>query len=198
MILIIDNYDSFTYNLVQCIGELGFHMKVVRNNSITISEIQYLSPSAIIISPGPGSPDESGISLEVISVFSKTVPILGVCLGHQSIAKILGAQIVRAPIPIHGKTSLIYHDNKGLFYNITNPFVATRYHSLTIYPCDIPDNLVVTAWSEKGVIMGCEDKRYPLLKGIQFHPESLWTMEGRQIVLNFLNINLKVKNTRLD
>jgi anthranilate synthase component II len=195
MILVIDNYDSFTYNLVQCIGELDLQVKVVRNNNITINEIKDISPSSIIISPGPGSPDKSGISLEVIRIFSQTIPILGVCLGHQSIAKIFGAQIMKSPIPIHGKTSLIYHDNKGLFSDIINPFIATRYHSLTICPNGIPDNLVITAWSDRGVIMACKHKKYPFLQGIQFHPESLWTMEGKKILLNFLRMNLKVINS---
>jgi len=192
MILVIDNYDSFTYNLVQCIGELGLQFKVVRNNEITVDEIKYLSPSSIVISPGPGSPSESGISLEVIKIFSSSIPILGVCLGHQSIAHIFGAQIMRAQVPVHGKTSLIYHDNKGLFSGIVNPFIATRYHSLTICPDNIPPNLVVTAWSERGVIMACRHKRYPLLQGIQFHPESLWTMEGQTILINFLRTTLAV------
>ena len=189
MILIIDNYDSFTYNLVQCIGELGLTVKVIRNNITKIQDIQALSPKAIIISPGPGSPNESGICMEIINLFSPTIPILGVCLGHQIIAQMSGANIVRAPVPIHGKTSLIYHNNKGLFENIANPFTATRYHSLAIEPMKLPKNLIATAWSEQGIIMGCEDKRYPLLTGIQFHPESLWTAEGKNILLNFLKSN---------
>ena len=189
MILIIDNYDSFTYNLVQYIGELGLTVKVVRNNLTNIQKIKDLSPKAIIISPGPGSPDESGICMEIINLFSPTIPILGVCLGHQIIAQMSGANIVRAPVPIHGKTSLIYHNNKGLFENITNPFPATRYHSLAIEPVNLPKNLIATAWSDQGIIMGCEDKRYPSLTGIQFHPESLWTAEGKNLLLNFLGSN---------
>nr|YP_009628542.1 anthranilate synthase component II [Acrochaetium secundatum]QBX88325.1 anthranilate synthase component II [Acrochaetium secundatum] len=190
MILIIDNYDSFTYNLVQYIGELGLKVKVVRNNIVSLQEIQTLSPKSIIISPGPGSPGQSGICIEVIKLFSAKVPILGVCLGHQIIAQMSGANIVRAPVPIHGKTSLIYHNGKGLFKNITNPFTATRYHSLAIEPVNLPYNLITTAWSDQGVIMGCGDTRYPLLTGIQFHPESLWTTEGKNILLNFLKLDL--------
>ncbi len=186
MILIIDNYDSFTYNLLQSIGKLGMAVQVVRNNTITIKEIQKLAPKCIIISPGPGSPNESGISTEVINLFAHTIPILGVCLGHQIIAQISGAQITRAPVPIHGKTSLIYHNSQGLFRNIANPFVATRYHSLAIQPLSLPVNLVATAWTDQGIIMACQHKEYPLLQGIQFHPESLWTIQGVNILLNFL------------
>ena len=193
MILIIDNYDSFTYNLVQCIGELGLRVKVLRNNMVSIQDIKALSPKSIIISPGPGSPDESGICMEIINLFSTTIPILGVCLGHQIIAQMSGANIVRAPVPIHGKTSLIYHNSKGLFRNITNPFPATRYHSLAVEPINIPYSLITTAWSDQGIIMGCEDTRYPLLTGIQFHPESLWTTEGKNILLNFLQLDLELK-----
>nr|YP_009313199.1 Anthranilate synthase component II [Dichotomaria marginata]SCW21453.1 Anthranilate synthase component II [Dichotomaria marginata] len=186
MIIVIDNYDSFTYNLVQYIGTLGYKIKVIRNDAIVIDDIRKFSPDAIIISPGPGLPSDAGISLELIKVFAAEIPILGVCLGHQSIGAFLGAKIIHAPKPIHGKTSLIYHDNKGLFNSISNPFIATRYHSLIIDYNTIPDHLSVTAWTDDGIIMGCQHKFYPNLQGVQFHPESLWTDEGEQIIRNFL------------
>nr|BBI37144.1 Anthranilate synthase component II [Palmaria palmata] len=189
MILIVDNYDSFTFNLVQCIGEYNIPIKVVRNNAVTISEINALKPTAIIISPGPGWPDDSGISLEIIKYFAGTFPILGVCLGHQSIGQVHGSSIVHSTVPIHGKTSLVYHNGQGLFQNVTNPFVAARYHSLVINHLEIPSTLSITAWSNSGIIMGCCDKNFPMLQGIQFHPESLWTIEGKQIILNFLKMS---------
>jgi anthranilate synthase component II len=190
VILIIDNYDSFTYNLVQCIGNLGFEVNVARNNTISLEEVESFSPQAIIISPGPGTPNNSGVSLDIIKAFSKKIPILGVCLGHQSIGQFFGASIIHAPKPIHGKTSLIYHDSKGLFANISNPFIATRYHSLIVKQINIPLELAITAWTDRGIIMGCYHKNYPMLSGIQFHPESLWTTEGKQILSNFLEKSL--------
>lgn len=193
MILIIDNYDSFTYNLVQYLGECGTEVKVIRNNLVTSQQINKLKPEAIIISPGPGSPGDSGASLEIIKHFAHIFPILGVCLGHQAIGHIYGASIVHAPLPIHGKTSLVYHNSKGLFANISNPFVAARYHSLIIDQREIPSQLSITAWSNKGVIMGCSHKDYPMLEGIQFHPESLWTIEGKQIVKNFVEMSRRIK-----
>jgi anthranilate synthase component II len=186
MILIIDNYDSFTYNLVQYIGTMGFKVKVLRNDAINLEAIKYLEPSHIIISPGPGSPNNSGISLHLIKYFAKNIPILGVCLGHQSIGHIYGAKIIHAPFPIHGKVSLIYHDGRGLFLDVKNPFTATRYHSLIIGQLNLPRELIITAWSSEGTIMGCQNSIYPKLYGIQFHPESLWTLEGNKLLSNFL------------
>lgn len=186
MIIVIDNYDSFTFNLVQLVGELGFEVTVFRN-SIDIDKIsQFKSLSGIIISPGPGLPQESGVSLNILQNLCKYIPILGICLGHQSIGYIYGANIIHAYIPMHGKTSWIYHDGRGLFTNISNPFLATRYHSLIIDPIYIPRTLTINAWSEEGSIMGCIDNIRSQQQGIQFHPESLWTIQGKQLLKNFL------------
>ncbi len=187
MIIIIDNYDSFTYNLKQCVSEFGIAVQVYRNDSITIHQIESLAPLAIIISPGPGSPITSGVSLDVIKYLHEKFPILGVCLGHQAIASVFGGCVIYAPEPIHGKTSLIYHDNKGIFRSLPNPLCATRYHSLVMSPHNVPSHLEITAWSEDGVIMACKHKKYQHLQGIQFHPESLWTYEGKQILKNFVD-----------
>nr|YP_010873080.1 Anthranilate synthase component II [Nemalion vermiculare]WGV34385.1 Anthranilate synthase component II [Nemalion vermiculare] len=186
MILIIDNYDSFTYNLEQAIGEFGISTRVVRNDMISVDEVSDMSPRSIIISPGPGSPSDSGVSLDLIQRLAHRVPILGVCLGHQAIASMFGCDIVHSPEPIHGKTSLIYHDSKGLFDCVPNPFIGTRYHSLTINPLDISENILATAWTDSGVIMACQHKDFPKLQGIQFHPESLWTSQGKQLLCNFV------------
>nr|YP_009315248.1 Anthranilate synthase component II [Yamadaella caenomyce]SCW23703.1 Anthranilate synthase component II [Yamadaella caenomyce] len=188
MILIIDNYDSFTYNLDQAIGDLGFYTKVYRNDSITLEKIKNLSPAAIILSPGPGSPVDSGISLAIIKNLSSFTPILGVCLGHQAIAYSVGGQIVHAQRPIHGKTSWVYHNGKHLFRGLANPMLATRYHSLSIKSIKVSEDLEINAWSEDGTIMGCSYRKYPNVHGIQFHPESLWTKEGKQILYNFLTM----------
>nr|YP_009314633.1 Anthranilate synthase component II [Neoizziella asiatica]SCW23088.1 Anthranilate synthase component II [Neoizziella asiatica] len=186
MVIIIDNYDSFTYNLEQYVSELGIVVQVYRNDSITIDQIEVLAPQAIIISPGPGSPLTSGVSLEVIRRLYDKIPILGVCLGHQAIASVFGGYVVHAPKPIHGKTSPIYHDNKGIFRSLPNPLCATRYHSLVMSSHSIPSHLEITAWSDDGIIMACKHKKYQHLQGIQFHPESLWTSEGKQILKNFV------------
>lgn len=186
MIVVIDNYDSFTFNLVQIIGELGFHVLVLRNNIDKNIILQLNSLSAIIISPGPGLPEHSGISLHVVKYISKQIPTLGICLGHQSIGHIYGGNIMHYHPAIHGKTSLIYHDGRGLFIHIPNPFLATRYHSLIIDPHNIPESLKVTAWSEEGIIMACQHSKHSKLQGVQFHPESLWTTQGKQIIKNFL------------
>lgn len=186
MILIIDNYDSFTYNLAQCIGELGWSVRVVRNDEITVEQVSILSPSAVVISPGPGSPSESGISLELIQMLGNYMPILGVCLGHQSIASVFGSRIMHAPMPMHGKASLVYHDGRDLFCNIASPFSAARYHSLVVDQSKLPHDLVVTAWTDDGIIMACRHRYFSSVQGIQFHPESLWTDEGKQIICNFL------------
>jgi len=186
MILIIDNYDSFTYNLVQYTGELGLTVKIIRNDHKNISYIQGLNPTHIIISPGPGSPRESGLSLDVISHYASQIPILGVCLGHQSIGYIYGSKIQQLHQPMHGKISLVYHSGKNIFMNMPNPFKATRYHSLVIDKKDLPSALRITASTQDGLIMGCQHKKYPNLQGIQFHPESLWTEKGKKILKNFL------------
>lgn len=188
MILVIDNYDSFTYNLVQYIGELGYDIRVTRNDEITISQILNLSPSHIIISPGPGDPSSSGVSLEIIRELCYTKPILGVCLGHQSIGALFGATIRHAPFPMHGKTSMVYHDNKGIFTGLANPFKVIRYHSLVIDKSTFPNNLMLNAWTEDNIIMGCQHNLYRNVYGIQFHPESLWTDSGQVLLHNFLNL----------
>ena len=187
MILIIDNYDSFTYNLAQCVGELGYDVLVCRNDEIDLLKIKRLNPQKIIISPGPGKPSESGISLDVISSLAASIPILGVCLGHQSIGYINGGRVIKVSQIMHGKTSEIYHNNEDLFMNLPNPFVATRYHSLIIDTMNFPTNLEITAWTKNNIIMACRHKKYKTLRGIQFHPESLWTVYGQQLLKNFLN-----------
>ncbi|MFA6281425.1 MAG: aminodeoxychorismate/anthranilate synthase component II [Candidatus Omnitrophota bacterium] len=187
MLLVIDNYDSFTYNLVQYLEELGAHVVVYRNNKIDIEKLKKLKIEKIVISPGPGSPKDSGISCDVIKEFYKTVPILGVCLGHQCIGYVFGANIKRAPCIMHGKTSSIYHNKKGIFKGIKNPFEATRYHSLIIEKKTLSKNLAITARTKDGTIMGIKDKKYPLF-GVQFHPESILTLEGKKLLNNFLKI----------
>jgi len=187
MILMIDNYDSFTYNLVQYLGELGAEVIVFRNDKITIPEIERLNPEKIVISPGPCTPKEAGISVEVIKHFAGKIPILGVCLGHQSIGVAFGGRIVRAKNLMHGKTSLIFHDGKTIFEGIPNPFEATRYHSLVIEKESLPEELVISAWTEDGEIMGVRHKRY-IIEGVQFHPESILTRHGHDILRNFLRL----------
>ena len=186
MILIIDNYDSFTYNLVQYAGELGLKVKIIRNDSKNIVQIQEINPTHIIISPGPGSPKESGLSLDIISKYASQIPILGVCLGHQSIGYIYGGNIKKLNYPMHGKISLVYHNEEDLFANIPNPFKAARYHSLILDHKTLPSNLKITASTQDGIIMACQHTKYPNLQGIQFHPESLWTEKGKSIIQNFL------------
>lgn len=187
MILVIDNYDSFTYNLVQYIEELGGRVIVFRNDKVTIEKLRKIKIDRVVISPGPGSPKDSGISCDVIREFYKKVPVLGVCLGHQCIGYVSGGKIRRAPYIMHGKTSLIYHNKKGIFKGVSNPFSATRYHSLIIDRNLLPDNLLVTAETKDKTIMGVQDKKYPLF-GVQFHPESILTAEGKRILKNFLNV----------
>lgn len=186
MILIIDNYDSFTFNLVQCIGELGYSAKAVRSDKMYLQDIQCLNPSHIIISPGPGRPQEAGISLKIIPQFAASIPILGVCLGHQSIGYIYGATIEKLEKPMHGKISRIYHEQAELFNSIPSPFQATHYHSLIINRSNLPKLLKVTAQTNEGIIMACQHSKYSNVQGVQFHPESLWTEHGRQIIKNFL------------
>ena len=185
MILIIDNYDSFTYNLVQRIGELGGQVEVYRNDKIAIGEIEKLKPSHIIISPGPCTPKEGGISNDVIRHFAGTVPILGVCLGHQCIGYSFGADVVRAGRLMHGKTSPIHHDGRGVYKDMPNPFIATRYHSLVVKEDTIPADLEATSHSDQGELMGIRHKKH-LLEGVQFHPESFLTEHGPTLLLNFM------------
>lgn len=192
MIIVIDNYDSFTYNLVQYLGELGRELpvasdiEVYRNDKITLEEIRAKQPAGIVISPGPGRPEDAGISLEVIRQLGQELPILGVCLGHQSIGQVFGGNIVGASTLMHGKISQIHHNNKGVFAGLDNPFPATRYHSLVIEQQTCPDCLEVTAWVDDGTIMGVQHRDYPHVQGVQFHPESILTTAGKQLLRNFL------------
>ena len=185
MILMIDNYDSFTYNLVQYLGELGGEMDVYRNDKISLGEIEALSPRRIVISPGPCTPDEAGISVEVVRHFAGRIPILGVCLGHQSIAQAFGGEIIRAGVVMHGKTSHMYHDGRTIYEHLKNPFIATRYHSLIVKRETLPDCLEISAWTEDGVIMGIRHTLYEI-EGVQFHPESILTDVGKDLLRNFV------------
>ena len=192
MILVIDNYDSFTYNLVQYLGELGVELpvaaevQVYRNDKISLEQVQQLQPDGVVISPGPGRPEDAGVSLELIRQLGPTLPILGVCLGHQSIGQVFGGNIVRASELMHGKTSQVHHTGVGVFRDLENPFTATRYHSLVIEPQTCPDTLEVTAWVDDGTIMGVRHRNYPHIEGVQFHPESILTQSGKQLLRNFL------------
>jgi len=192
MILVIDNYDSFTYNLVQYLGELGAEfpvaetIQVYRNDQISLAQIRQLQPDGIVISPGPGRPDDAGISLELIQQLGPELPILGVCLGHQSIGQVFGGKIVSAPVLMHGKTSLVTHTGVGVFQGLANPLTATRYHSLVIDRQACPEELEITAWVEDGTIMGVRHRQYPHIQGVQFHPESVLTDSGKQLLRNFL------------
>lgn len=187
MILLIDNYDSFTYNLVQYLGELGAEVVVKRNDEISCDDITQMQPERIVISPGPCTPDEAGISVDVIKTFYKKLPILGVCLGHQSLAQAFGGEIVKASEIRHGKTSPVHHDGQTLYKNLPNPFEATRYHSLIVKKESCPEVLQVSAWTEDGTIMGLRHKDYPI-EGVQFHPESILTIEGKNLLQNFLEL----------
>jgi anthranilate synthase/aminodeoxychorismate synthase-like glutamine amidotransferase len=187
MLLMIDNYDSFTYNLVQYFGELGQDLKVYRNNKITIAEIEKMKPDRIVVSPGPCTPREAGISIEVIRHFTGRIPVLGVCLGHQAIGDAFGGDVIRAPYLMHGKTSMIHHDGKTIFAGLPNPFEATRYHSLIIKRETMPPVLEVTAWTEDGIVMGVRHKQHKL-EGVQFHPESILTGAGKDLLRNFLKL----------
>lgn len=185
MILVIDNYDSFTYNLVQYLGELGEEVKVYRNDEIDIAGIEALAPDHILISPGPCTPNEAGISLDVISHFKGIIPIFGVCLGHQAIGQAFGGNVIRAERLMHGKTSAIQHTGESVFEGLPVPFTATRYHSLIVEKETLPEELEITAWTEEGEIMGLRHKHYPV-EGVQFHPESIITDHGHQMLRNFL------------
>lgn len=192
MIIVIDNYDSFTYNLVQYLGELAQEfavasdIRVYRNDAIDLDTINQLEPDGILISPGPGRPEDAGISLQLIEKLGSQIPILGVCLGHQSIGQVFGGKIVSAPVLMHGKTSPVHHQNVGVFEGLASPFTATRYHSLVIEPQTIPDTLEITAWVEDGTIMGVRHRDYHHLQGVQFHPESILTDNGKSLLRNFL------------
>jgi anthranilate synthase component 2 len=192
MILVIDNYDSFTYNLVQYLGELGQQwaiakdIQVFRNDKIAVRDIQHLQPDGIVISPGPGRPEDAGISMELIDTLGSDIPILGVCLGHQCIGQVYGGTIAAAPELMHGKTSIIYHNNKGVFEELEQPFTATRYHSLVIDKDACPECLEITAWVDDGTIMGVQHRTYSHIQGVQFHPESILTRCGKRLLENFL------------
>jgi anthranilate synthase component 2 len=190
MILMIDNYDSFTYNLVQYLAELGEDVRVARNDALSVDEILAMSPQRIVISPGPGTPDQAGVTLDIIAKLGAKIPILGVCLGHQSIGQAFGGNVIRAQRIMHGKTSMIHHTGQGVFANIPNPFEATRYHSLIVEKSSLPKNLDVTAWTQNDdgsvdEIMGLRHKTLPI-EGVQFHPESILTQHGRDLLRNFL------------
>ena len=192
MLLVLDNYDSFTFNLVQYLGELASdhpitdELRVERNDALTLEQIRELSPDAILISPGPGDPDQSGVCLDVLRDLSPTIPTLGVCLGHQSLAQVYGGKVVRAKELMHGKTSPVLHEGAGVFAGLPNPLTATRYHSLIAERESLPDCLEITAWLEDGTIMGLRHRNYPHLQGVQFHPESVLTQSGHQLLSNFL------------
>ena len=187
MILVIDNYDSFTYNLVQYMGELGALVEVCRNDETQVEEVLDRKPEKIVISPGPGIPEDAGISVPLIKAVQGKIPLFGVCLGHQAIGEALGGRVIRAVDIMHGKTSPIYHDNEGIFAGIENPFIATRYHSLIVEKESLPEELTLRAWTDDGVIMGMDCRR-KLLYGVQFHPESIMTREGKNIIRNFLEL----------
>ncbi|MEI6691918.1 MAG: aminodeoxychorismate/anthranilate synthase component II [Chlorobium sp.] len=187
MIIVIDNYDSFTYNLVQYIGESGENIEVYRNDELSVADIITRNPRKIVISPGPGTPDDAGVSVALINAVKGKIPLLGVCLGHQSIGAALGGKVVRAKCIMHGKTSLVHHDNQGIFRGIENPFIATRYHSLIVERETLPESLVIRAWTDDGVIMGMDSEDL-MLYGVQFHPESIMTSEGKKIIRNFLEL----------
>jgi anthranilate synthase/aminodeoxychorismate synthase-like glutamine amidotransferase len=188
MVLVIDNYDSFTYNLVQYLGELGARIVVRRNDEVSMDALRALEPSRVLISPGPGRPEQAGVTLDVIKTFGQKMPVLGVCLGHQAIGLAFGGQVVRAPLPVHGKTSTVEHNSAGVFAGISTAFQAGRYHSLVVAETDLPGDLEVTAHSrEDGLVMGLRHRTLPI-HGVQFHPESVLTNEGRRILRNFLEM----------
>ena len=194
MLLVLDNYDSFTFNLVQYLGELATtypiatELRVERNDALSLEQIRALAPAAILISPGPGDPDQSGVCLEVLRELSPTVPTLGVCLGHQAIAQVYGGKVVRAAQQMHGKTSPVHHAGAGVFAGLPNPLTATRYHSLIAERASLPDCLEITAWLADGTIMGLRHRTYPHLQGVQFHPESVLTQDGHALLANFLRL----------
>ena len=192
MLLVLDNYDSFTFNLVQYLGELAgdyplaSELRVERNDALSLEQIRQLNPAAILISPGPGDPDQSGVCLEVLRELSPSIPTLGVCLGHQSLAQVYGGTVVRAKQLMHGKTSPVFHGNQGVFEGLANPLTATRYHSLIAERASLPDCLEITAWLDDDTVMGLRHRDYPHLQGVQFHPESVLTQDGHKLLANFL------------
>jgi anthranilate synthase component 2 len=185
-VLVIDNYDSFTFNLVQYLGELGADPVVHRHDDLTLEEIVALEPDGVLVSPGPGTPDDAGLSNDVIRHFAGRRPVLGVCLGHQCLGQVFGGRVVRAPQVMHGKTSLVHHDGAGVFTGLPNPFEATRYHSLIVAADSVPESLQVSAWTDDGIVMGLRHKEHPTTEGVQFHPESILTMGGHELVANWL------------
>jgi len=187
MILVIDNYDSFTYNLVQYLGELGAEMRVFRNDEITVEQAVALNPEKVLVSPGPCTPKEAGISCDIIREFGSRLPVFGVCLGHQSIGDVYGGKVIRADRLMHGKTSPMIHEGESVFKGLPNPFDATRYHSLIVERESLPDCLKITAWTAEGEIMGVQHKEHPV-HGVQFHPESILTVEGKKLMQNFLDL----------
>lgn len=196
MLLMIDNYDSFTFNLVQYLGELGEEVKVVRNDALTVEQIRALAPSRIMISPGPGTPDEAGVSLDILRELGGTIPVFGVCLGHQAIGQVFGGKVIRAAQIMHGKTSPVWHTGKGVFAGLPNPFVATRYHSLVVEQGSLPECLEVTAWTKNDdgsidEIMGLRHRTLDI-EGVQFHPESILTQHGHDLLRNFLHLPLPI------
>jgi anthranilate synthase/aminodeoxychorismate synthase-like glutamine amidotransferase len=191
VILVIDNYDSFTYNIVQEMGEMNVEIEVVRNDRVTLNDIRAMQPDHIVISPGPGTPDDSGVSLDVLRYLGETIPILGVCLGHQCIGQVYGGVVSRAPRLMHGKTSMIQHTDDSMFHGLPNPFEATRYHSLIVEKATLPDCLEITAYTDQGEIMGLRHKQFPVF-GVQFHPESILTTYGPRILQNFINVQVPV------
>ena len=190
MIIVIDNYDSFTYNIVQYLAEWERNVRVFRNDKITVQEMESLAPDALVVSPGPGAPAQAGISMEAIRAFAGRVPILGVCLGHQCIGEAFGGQVVRAERLMHGKTSPVYNDGKTIFRDMSNPFEATRYHSLIVRRESVPVEFEVSAWTKEGEVMGMRHKRLPV-EGVQFHPESILTKEGKKLLANFIEMQSK-------
>jgi len=194
VIVLIDNYDSFTYNLVQYFQEMGEDVKVFRNDAITVEGIEQLRPTHLVISPGPGDPTSAGISVEAIKNFAGSIPVLGVCLGHQSLGYAYGGKVVRAERLMHGKTSPILHDKKTLFKDLPDPFTATRYHSLLVERASLPGSLEVSAWTQEGEIMGLRHMTIPALEGVQFHPESILTEEGKKLLSNFLALKVGTKS----
>jgi len=186
VILLIDNYDSFTYNLYQYLGELGAEVRVVRNDAIRVDQALAMEPERIVISPGPGIPEDAGVSIELVRAAAGRVPLLGVCLGHQALGRAFGGRVVRAPVLMHGKTSLVHHDGRGVLEGLPRPFEATRYHSLVVERMSLPDCLEVSAWTADGTIMGLRHREHALF-GVQFHPESILTASGRELLRNFLS-----------
>ncbi len=190
MLLLIDNYDSFTYNLYQYLSELGAEVEVRRNDKITLDEIAALHPEQIVLSPGPCTPNEAGLSCQIVETFGERYPILGVCLGHQTIGQVYGGRVIRAPEPMHGKTSFIHHQGLGVFRDLPRPFEANRYHSLIVEYSTLPDELEITATTADGIIMGLRHRRYPV-EGIQFHPESIMTPVGKDLLRNFIRQSVR-------